>query len=354
MDVLSKQYKIGIFRALQLGDLMVTIPAIKALRRFYPKSHISLIGLPWAKDFVKRFGLYFDDFIEFKGYPGLVELPFDPTSSLKFISYVQSLNFDLILQFHGDGSIINPLVELLGAKKTAGFFLPGQYCPNKFSFLSYPYNLPEVLKYLKLIEFLGIPLQGESLEFPITNSDINEFAKLKSQFNLISGQYICLHPGARDPKRRWSIKNFAYIADAFARMKLQVVISGSDSELSIAHQVEVISRYKPLNLAGKTTLGSLALLLKNSRLLISNDTGVSHIADALNVPSIIIFLASDPNRWGPKDKKLHRRVCFNQASNPKHILLESKDFISSKRNKDILENFPNISSAYLPLEYRQI
>jgi ADP-heptose:LPS heptosyltransferase len=98
--------------------MLCAIPAIKALRFAYPDAQITLIGLPWAKSLTERFSHYFDEFIQFPGYPGLPEQKLDPKAFTTFLSEVQSRKFDLAIQMQGNGSVINPMVELFGAKFT--------------------------------------------------------------------------------------------------------------------------------------------------------------------------------------------------------------------------------------------
>ena len=62
-------------------------------------------------------------------------------------------------------------------------------------------------------------------------------------------------------------------------------------------------RFEALDLAGRTTLGTLAAILERARMLVCNDTGVSHLADALSVPSVVISTGDNPERWAPVDRR---------------------------------------------------
>lgn len=299
--------QIALFRALPgLGDMLCAIPALRALRAALPKTKISLISLPWARAFVQRFHAYLDDFIEFPGYPGLPDRIPELRRFPAFLTSVQARAFDWVVQMHGNGSIINPLVVLLAARRTAGFYLPGQYCPDENYFLPYPDHEPEVWRHLRLLEFLGIPHQGENLEFPLTGADWQELAAL--DLGVRPGQYVCIHPGASVTERCWLPERFAAVADALAADGLPVILTGTARETALTGMVAQAMKHPSINLAGRTGLGALGALLSQARLLVCNDTGVSHLAAALRVPSVVIFTQSDPDRWAPLDRERHRSL----------------------------------------------
>ncbi len=325
---LGRPRRVAVLRALQLGDLLCAVPALRALRAALPDAEIVLVGLPWARDFVERFACFLDGFREFPGFPGLPERPTQLPQIPDFLAAMQAEHFDLVVQMHGAGTITNPLAVLFGARALAGFYLPGQLCPDPERFLPYPPTVPEVWRHLRLMQFLGVPLRGEHLEFPITPRDRQAFRLLAGVLDLHPGTYACLHPGARAAARRWPPRHFAAVADALAARGLRVVLTGTKGETPLTRAVADAMRTSPVDLAGRTDLGTLAVLLEGAALLVCNDTGVSHLAAALRVPSVVTLNElSELETWPPRDRVLHRVVSGVAGVGPEAVIEQAEDLL---------------------------
>jgi len=223
-----------------------------------------------------------------------------------FLERLQAERFDLALQLHGSGAIVNPLVALFGARRSAGYVTPEGFAPDPELFAPYPEAEHEIRINLGLVEWLGAPSCGEELAFPLLPADEANFAALPEAASLEPGRYVCVHPGARLPSRRWPPERFAAVADALAGDGFQIVLTGAAGEAPLTMAVRAAMRAPAVDLAGKTGLGSLGVLLRGAALLVCNDTGVSHIAAALRLPSVVIASGSDPARWAPIDGERHR------------------------------------------------
>ncbi|NQX37450.1 ADP-heptose:LPS heptosyltransferase [Pedobacter steynii] len=299
--------KIGIFRALQLGDLLCSIPAMRSLRAAYPNAKIYFIGLPETEAVIKRLSHYLDDFIPFPGYPGLPEQPFDEENFHCFLAKIQAINFDLILQMQGNSNLLNQLIKSFNTRYLAGF------CRDRSDqndcFLSYPDDGPEIQRQLSLVEHLGIPLSGDELEFPLFPADHQHLEQLRLPIG--PGAYVCIHPGSKGSWKQWPSIYFACIANYCADLGFKVLLTGSLHEMQLVQHVADLMKTKPIICAGKTTLGSLAVLIKQAAAVISNATEISEIATALDTPSMYISMDKEPFRWGKSDQRLNRIIDWN-------------------------------------------
>jgi ADP-heptose:LPS heptosyltransferase len=309
----TRPRRIAILRALMLGDMLCAVPALRAFRAGFADAEIVLVGLGWARAFTERFDHLLDGFLELPGFPGLPEVPPRVADLPSFFAEAQARRFDLVVQLHGSGRVTNTLALLLGGRRTAGFHPPGEPPPDEELFISYPDERHEIHRLLRLAGHLALPVDDDRLEFPLRASDEHELAKLAPE--LRAGEYACVHPGARSA-RPWPPDRFAALADALAARGLRVVLTGSDAETDVIRRVSGLMGAPALDVAGRTTLGGLGALLAGARVLVSNDTGVSHLAAALRVPSVVVVTTSNPDRWAPLDRERHRVVVRPQGPGP--------------------------------------
>jgi ADP-heptose:LPS heptosyltransferase len=319
--------RVAILRALQLGDLLCAVPALRAIRAALPEAEIVLVGLPWAGAFAARYDRYLDGFREFPGYPGLPEYPPQIERIPSFLAAMQAERFDLSVQLHGSGPFVNELTVLFGAHRCAGFYRPGDYCPDPDLFLPWPGRGLEIRRLLALTTFLGMPEQSEHLEFPLLDEDFEALRALDGAHDPRPGSFACIHPGASVAERRWPAERFAAVADALAARGLTVVLTGTAGEADLTRAVARTMRAPVVDLAGRTDLGAVAALLARARLLVCNDTGVSHLAAALRVPSVVVSTGDNPARWAPIDGRLHRVLCRVAGVGPDEVLAQAEELL---------------------------
>jgi ADP-heptose:LPS heptosyltransferase len=316
--------KIAIFRALYLGDMLCIIPTVRAIRNAYPNAEITLIGLPWQSEFAKRYFKYFDDFIIFPGWPGLPEQEPDEEKINTFLQEVRTKQFDIIFQMQGNGMQTNYACMTWGSKVVTGLKRNDIIVTDDSLFPSSEDSDHEILRFQKLLTPLGISGSGRDLEFPFFENEVHRFEEIKAALNLNERAYVCVHPGARDPKRRWPLENFAFIANRLSEAGWKIVITGSLLEIDLLNALEEKLNYDATNIIrelGEVDLGTLAGIIKHSSMLVSNDTGVSHVASALKTPSVIIFSQNSlMQRWAPLDTTLHKSISHENANDPEYVL----------------------------------
>jgi ADP-heptose:LPS heptosyltransferase len=391
--------RIAILRALQLGDMLAAVPAFRAIRRQLPEAEITLIGLPWAAAFARRFARYIDRFIEFPGYPGIAEVPFDAARTAPFLEEQRAYGYDIVVQMHGSGQVSNRFVLDLNGRSTVGYY-QGKRPPGLTVAAPYPDEEHEIVRNLGLANLLGSPKEGDAinqdiwgerdksrsdalkrvptkdggtkdggtkdggtkdgrdwvgigsegvgarggvavergpgacpgacpaegagsegmdvrLEFLLYEEDYAEAAALLKLLPTGRRPRVGMHVGARPPARRWPLEHFAALADELVRFfNAEVLLTGGPDEKTMVRGVLERMETRAINLAGKTSLGGLAALMRKLDLFVSNDTGPAHLAVAVDCPSVTIFGPAEPQRWAPLDRERHPIVRYGVVCSP--------------------------------------
>ena len=322
-----------VFRALHLGDMLCAVPALRALRSALPRAHIALVGLPWAQQFADRFPRYIDEFIPFPGHPLLPGQPVDHDALAAFYAGVCARRFALAIQLHGSGDVGNDIVSAFGAAVMAGFRRGAARTREREVLLAYPETGSEPERLLAFMAQLGADvggdLAGAHLEFPLTRLDEDELAASGIGQDLAPGEYFCIHPGARRRDTCWPAALFAEVGDRIAaEFGLRPVLTGSDAEAELTAEVASRMHRKPVDAAAPISIGAMAVLLRGARLLLCNDTGVSHIAAGLKLKSVVIFSKADIARWAPLDRLTHRCIWDPAAERAAMVLQHARALLS--------------------------
>lgn len=294
--------RIAVLRALFLGDLLCATPALRALRARFPDAEITLIGLPWAETLVRRLPSL-DRLAVFPGYSGIPEVPHDPARTAAFLRNARREGYDLAVQMHGDGANSNGFVADLGAPVTIGYRRRGD---DRLT-LGIPSvaDESEVLRWLHLVEAIGGEGCDRQLDFPVTEAEKREAARLLAGAPG-SGPLVGIHAGASTPLRRWPAEKFAALAEELADCwDARIVLTGTEAERPLTAAIRDATRAPVLDLAGETDLGAFAALIGSLDLLVTNDTGASHLADAAGTRSVVIFGTTSPHQWAPLDQRRH-------------------------------------------------
>lgn len=320
--VLGPVRRIAVLRALSLGDMVCATPALRVLRQRFPRASITLVGQPWARSWAERIE-DIDHFVPLPDHPLTSEVSAPEAQWQDFVEAMRAMRLDLAVQLHGNGRLSNAVVAQWGARHILAFHEPQQLVklPAGATGTVWPQRGSEVSRLMQLLHTLGWPTEKTpdmSVSHPITEEDrMSALALLRAQ-GLPHGHgvgWVCVHPGSKWASRRWPLERFAAVARELAQRGHVIVLTGSQHERALA---EAICQQVPhaINLCGLTHLWALGGVIDGARVLLSNDTGVSHLAAALRVPSVIVSCGSDVARWSPADGLRHRVLWSAPACRP--------------------------------------
>lgn len=310
-----------------LGDLLCTVPALRALRRHRPDVRVTMVTFAEMAPVVERLRRWVDDLLPFPGWPGIPERPPRFADIPGFIAAARARRFDVAIQAYGGQAPANEVTLAIGARHTCGFFTPGAWKADLRTHLPYPFRYHEADRLGALFEFLGTGPIERRLEFPVTSEDRERAAAVRAEHALVPGRYAVVHPGATAPSRRWPAERFAAVADGLAARGLAMALTGvAGEEATVVAAVRAAMSSAAVDLCGRTELGTLAALLEDAAVVVGNDTGIAQVAIAVGTPTVTIFLAGDPARWAGFDTARHRNAVGAVTCHPCGLLACPIDF----------------------------
>lgn len=313
-----KPKRILIIRTDRIGDVALSTPVIKALRDSFPDSYIAFMVRPYAREILEG-NPYLDKVIIYDKY-GIHKGFF---STLMFGLRMRKEEFDTAIILHPTNrthiiAFAAGIPNRIGLNKKLAVFLTKALNDKKF--LGQKHELEYTLDILRNI---GIEVYDKSLYVPIKKSNqVLVDLKLSQRGVKSSDSLVAVHPGASCSSKRWPLENFASLIDRIkANFDTRIIVVSGPEEVTQATELKKKIKSEIVDLAGETSVGELAALLKRCKLFISNDSGPVHIATAVGTPNVVIFGRKQPGlspkRWGPMGKKdiaLHKdvgcRICL--------------------------------------------
>lgn len=307
---IDKQVKnILIISLLRIGDTVVTTPAIRAIKERLPDVNLTMVILPVAYPVLKN-----NPFISSLIIYDKDKIRKNPIIEFyKFIKIIRKKYYELgiVMDYSFRSSLI---AYLSGAPIRVGYnwlnkgFLlthklslpkwvhrPGWLFKDDNSFFS------EIDLKLKIIESLGIKAKDKTPQIFIDEKD-RKFVEKFLKENEISEEdlLIGLHPGANEVSYRWNSLSFAKLAEILnTEYKAKIVITGGKKDENLGKEIVDLTNIPIISVCGKFSLEETFALIERLNLLISVDTGITHIASALKIPTIVLFGPGDPRIWRP-------------------------------------------------------
>jgi ADP-heptose:LPS heptosyltransferase len=303
-SLVSDVRKIAVLRANAVGDFIFSLPALDALRRAYPDAEIVLLGRAWHRAFLADRPSPIDRVLVLpEGALGDQKgvAPAAPALVQAFLEGVRGEGFDLALQLHGGGRNSNPVVLQLGARVTAG--LATDDAPPLDRTVPYVYFQNEVLRYLEVVRLVGaVPLELPP-HLAVTEADAAEAAAMLPQH---PARLVALHPGATDPRRRWSPAAFARVGSALLDDGVELIVTGGEGEEALVESVLEQMPAGAHNLCARLSLGGLVGALAACDVVVANDTGPLHLAAAVGASTVGIYWCGNLINGGPLFRTKHR------------------------------------------------
>ena len=285
-----------------LGDVLLTTPAFRAVRRSLPGAHLALLAGPAGRE-VGRLNPDINESILYRAPNEDVyfELPEDPAREMAAVQTLKDRNFDAAIIFTSYKQSALPAAYLcylagIPLRAAGSFEGPGSLLTHRHR---YAENVPprhETLRGLELTESLGFQAVEPEMALVPREEDEESATSLLERHGV--SRFVLVHPGASASSRAYPPERYAAVVEELAgRSGLPVLVTGGPDEEELARRV---AGSAGIPVGGETGFGSLAALVGRAEAVVTNNTGTTHVASALKRPVVTVFAGTNPpEQWGP-------------------------------------------------------
>lgn len=282
-----------------IGDAILTLPAMASIRATYPLAHIAVLAKPWVADIYKNFS----DVDEIIIYEDKYNTP---AGVFSLANMLKKKNFDaaILLQNAIEAAII-AFVARIPLRAGYNSDARGLLLTHSVQRTKEIRKVHQIDYYLEMVKALGCITVDREMRLE-TRISLEDAQNIRQKYIPETNKAIIgIAPGATyGPAKRWLPDRFAAVADKLSEsFPMQGILFGSKADWEVAEEVRAAARAELINLAGKTNLQDAIYLISQCRLFISNDSGLMHIAGALNIPTVAIFGSTNPVTTSPAGNK---------------------------------------------------
>lgn len=304
--------RILLIRPDHLGDVLLTTPAIHALRKALPHAEIHALVGPWSANVLAR--LPDLDYILTLAFPGFkrstdrdwlfpYKLAVQSARQLRQVGYHSAV---ILRPDHWWGAM---LAYLAGIPERIGYDLPDT---APFLTDAVPHQHQHaVVQSLGLVERWTGPIAHEDIHYhyAIDKADRAYVDGYLSEWGIEPDEPVfCIHPGSGTWVKRWENARWTTVADTLIeQLDAAVVLTGSDHELPLVQEITARMHHPACIMVGDTQVGQLAALFARACVVLGPDSGPLHLAAAVGAPTVALFGPADPvefSPWGSPEKHI--------------------------------------------------
>ena len=291
----TKVNRVLVVRLRSIGDTVLATPSLIALRRFLPDAQIDILLEDWVAPVLDGFDAV-DNVLTVSRK--------SKKSRFETARQIRRNKYDVAFNLHG-GTTATFFVRVSGAKHRVGFshysykFLYNQLLSSSSDFWQKK-QTHSAEQQLALLGFVGVSVEDKPKSHLIVTEQASKLIedKLKSKIQNPKSKIALLHPVAAFDTKQWATENFARIAEYLSEKSLQIVAIATKKEREVLENLRQSSKAQILTF-DDLTLPEITALAAGAEIFVGNDSGIAHIAAAVQTPSVVIFGSSNINHWRP-------------------------------------------------------